>query len=374
MKRLVLKTLLSLTALSMGGAAFARTKSLPPEASGLRSDGVVDLSFPEFGKQHLKISTKEVLLRYPRNPGSKREDFGKVVPLTEAKDANDVLRQLSALQKRDNAVYEVILEGDGQHGSGSKYPLTRRMSAKVPTRVDEQALVRPLGALHAHRPYYDVERVIFSFPGPVDALLAAERIKQMVPSVKQAAPILQRLHVETRFTPNDPIYGSDQWHVNPLLQSLGYISTEPAWDLSKGDLVRISLVDDGCNIEHTDLRSSTTAGFNLITEDNELNGVGFAEHGTRVAGIIGAKQHNRIGVSGVAPRCRMSPLVITIGGTEAPPYRFWRRKNSQKRLPTSVSQALPIIPGGWIGPLLPTRISGWLPWRTPCVARGAGGV
>lgn len=65
--------------------------------------------------------------------------------------------------------------------------------------------------------------------------------------------------------------------------------------------VRVAVVDSGVAVNHQDIRGKVVARYdfrngNATVED--LNG-----HGTHVAGIIGAKTGNRIGVAGGCPRC-----------------------------------------------------------------------
>lgn len=133
-----------------------------------------------------------------------------------------------------------------------------------------------------------------------------------------------------RARPNDPRY-DDQWHHLNIGQINGLPGAdhniEPAWDITtggvtaNGDTIVIAVIDDGTDLDHEDLtanlwRNRDEIPGNGIDDDN--NGYvddffGFdtqrnagtpealqgSNHGTPVAGIIGATGNNGIGVSGV---------------------------------------------------------------------------
>ena len=98
---------------------------------------------------------------------------------------------------------------------------------------------------------------------------------------------------------NDPLYGC-QWHLN---NSNGEdVNVEAVWaEGISGEGVNITVVDDGMDYTHADLRD------NIDTSRNhDYTGSGdihhpLEHHGTKVAGVIAARD-NGIGVRGVAPR------------------------------------------------------------------------
>jgi hypothetical protein len=165
-------------------------------------------------------------------------------------------------------------------------------------------------------------------------------------------------HIDAVQTPNDSLF-SEQWaHPN--------IGVQKAWDITKGDSsVKIGFIDTGVEWDHPDLVGqfavSTKEDINgnglfdgwknteekkdargklvkgdLDGIDNDGNGyvddvIGYDfvdqetlnfgdastrdgipvdenKHGTAVAGVIGAKENNSIGVAGIAPGCRMVAL------------------------------------------------------------------
>ena len=87
----------------------------------------------------------------------------------------------------------------------------------------------------------------------------------------------------------DP-YRKQQWAFDAL-------GIDAAHAITRGENVRVALLDSRTNIGHEDLRS-------VALIENETNGArgAAAQHGTLVAGIIGASKGNGAGIAGVAPR------------------------------------------------------------------------
>lgn len=78
-----------------------------------------------------------------------------------------------------------------------------------------------------------------------------------------------------------------------------------AWTRTRGEGVRVAVVDTGVDWEHPDLAGNVRGGWNLLDParpPDDDNG-----HGTHVAGIIGARDGDG-GVVGVAPRCDLYAL------------------------------------------------------------------
>jgi subtilisin family serine protease len=84
-----------------------------------------------------------------------------------------------------------------------------------------------------------------------------------------------------------------------------------AWIKTKGEGVKIAVLDTGCDLDHPDLKNNILPGVNLINkskdpwDDNK--------HGTHVCGIIAA-ENNDIGVVGVAPNSKIIPVKVLDGG------------------------------------------------------------
>lgn len=73
--------------------------------------------------------------------------------------------------------------------------------------------------------------------------------------------------------------------------------------------VVIAVIDDGVYLDHPDINISN------ISYDTKTLGISQerGNHGTAVAGIIGAKKNNNLGIIGVAPQCKIMSISNVIG-------------------------------------------------------------
>ncbi len=132
--------------------------------------------------------------------------------------------------------------------------------------------------------------------------------------------------------PNDPLYGT-QWYAKS-------IGLPEAWNFAKGSpTVRVAVLDSGVDLTHPDLKDrlwtnrgeipndgidndrngyiDDARGWDFVDEDNDpnpdLTDPGQTEginHGTLVAGLIGAAGNNGEGVTGVNWNVEMLPLRV----------------------------------------------------------------
>ncbi len=81
------------------------------------------------------------------------------------------------------------------------------------------------------------------------------------------------------------------------------LGSEAAWKLSQGDGVVVAMLDTGCFVAHPDLRDAI-----LDARDFTRSRFGPGDvhgHGTHVAGLVGARAGNNIGIRGIAPKCKL---------------------------------------------------------------------
>jgi serine protease len=138
--------------------------------------------------------------------------------------------------------------------------------------------------------------------GAEDGLQIASRLAA-APGVLSAVPDLHL--VRTRHAidipPDDPRYAG-QWYLKRL-------GIEKAWRLSTGDAdTKVVVVDDGCDMEHPDLRDKFIGGRDVLDEDDDPRfepGVPNNAHGTHCAGLVGASTDNGVGMAGVCPECSL---------------------------------------------------------------------
>ncbi len=113
----------------------------------------------------------------------------------------------------------------------------------------------------------------------------------------------------------DPLLG-DEWHL-PVLD------VPPAWNSTKGDGVRIAVIDDGIETLHEDLFPNVVAYRNYRRDVNPASLPLPCDpedtHGTSVAGIAAARDGNGLGIAGVAPRATLAAYnaIAKGAGTEA---------------------------------------------------------
>ena len=109
---------------------------------------------------------------------------------------------------------------------------------------------------------------------------------------------------------NDTFY-EDQWNLKNRGLDGGIsnidVNIESAWNITKGGNVVVALIDNGIDMEHPDLEDNIyDVSFDAVTERPQS--VVWGGHGTACAGIIGAIQNNGVGVSGVAPECKLMSI------------------------------------------------------------------
>lgn len=101
--------------------------------------------------------------------------------------------------------------------------------------------------------------------------------------------------------PSDPLFLS-QWHLwNPTFGLLD-LNVVDVWDDYTGAGVEVAVIDDAVQYTHPDLDDNYSINKDFHFGDNQPNagGIDGDNHGTAVAGIIGAEAGNGIGGVGVA--------------------------------------------------------------------------
>ncbi|MFT4625130.1 MAG: serine protease [Myxococcota bacterium] len=105
--------------------------------------------------------------------------------------------------------------------------------------------------------------------------------------------------VKTAAMPNDP-YFEHQWHMQNL-------DVTKAWETTKGKGVVVAVVDTGVSVGE-DGFYKILQGYDFVDDDTKPeDGNG---HGTHVAGTIGQKANNGVGVAGVAPEVTILPVRV----------------------------------------------------------------
>lgn len=123
---------------------------------------------------------------------------------------------------------------------------------------------------------------------------------QKHPSIDSAGP--NGISALAQVTPSDPLYSSQY---TPKL-----VRAEEAWLIARGKRAIVAILDSGVDPSHPDLKGGLILGHDYINNDGEP----FDDHmhGTHVAGIVGARGNNNVGIAGVAWEAQM--LVIKVCG------------------------------------------------------------
>ncbi len=122
--------------------------------------------------------------------------------------------------------------------------------------------------------------------------------------------------------PNDPLFPR-QWHLentgrNGATRGADVRAME-AWTLTRGSRrITIAVIDDGFDLGHPDLtgRGKIVAPYDFGEEDPDPSPGLRDAHGTACAGVATAVGGNHLGVTGIAPGCRLLPIRIPMDGLD----------------------------------------------------------
>jgi hypothetical protein len=94
---------------------------------------------------------------------------------------------------------------------------------------------------------------------------------------------------------NDPYVG--------LQRGFQQMDVADAHPWSRGEGVKVAVIDTGADILHPDLRDSIAAAVNFVDADDAQ--FQRDRHGTEMAGVIAAVANNREGIVGIAPKAKL---------------------------------------------------------------------
>lgn len=172
---------------------------------------------------------------------------------------------------------------------------------------------------------------------PLDALDMSNRYQESG-SIEFSHPNFVRVIIFRQFIPDDPLF-ANQWHHQNTGQAAGTVDADAdtplAWNITQGAAgTIIAVIDNGFDIGHPDLTPNLWVNAGEIPDgiDNDgnsfvddINGFDFRgndgnpspgvgdNHGTAVAGVVGARGNNALGVSGSCPNCSL--MLIRSGDT-----------------------------------------------------------
>jgi subtilisin family serine protease len=91
------------------------------------------------------------------------------------------------------------------------------------------------------------------------------------------------------------------------------IRAQQAWDLTLGNsAIKVAVVDDAVQTTHPDLTNVCLAGRDVASNDNDPNPPDATfDHGTHVAGIVGAQTNNGLGIASIGFGISIIPIKAT---------------------------------------------------------------
>ena len=111
---------------------------------------------------------------------------------------------------------------------------------------------------------------------------------------------------------NDPMFGQ-LWGLRNTTNAGIDINICNAWTITRGAGVSVAVIDQGIDPNHDDLRGNFhSLSFNAQIGQSPSAFVSSQNHGTHVAGTIGAVKNNRLQVVGVAPESRIMRVSHTL--------------------------------------------------------------
>lgn len=178
---------------------------------------------------------------------------------------------------------------DGVYGGGYS-----DAAGRAAARRTAAAVARSYGlhlAVDWPMPALGLDCYVMDVPEPLQPLEVATRVSRE-PGVAWAQP----MGVFRTLGAGDPLMAQQpaavEWHLDDLHRT------------ATGRDVRVGVVDSGVQADHPDLLDQVAEQVNLVTDRPLVPEL----HGTAVAGIIAAREGNRVGIAGVAPLARIVGL------------------------------------------------------------------
>lgn len=148
----------------------------------------------------------------------------------------------------------------------------------------------PIESLHMHCAVLEV-------PAGTDreALLAKLSHDHRVALTQPVQTFAMRTDTDHAGAYNDPYVG--------LQRGFQQMDVADAHSWSRGDGVRLAIIDTGVDVNHPDLRGSILSAANFVDADDAQ--FRRDRHGTEMAGVIAAVANNGEGIVGIAPQARL---------------------------------------------------------------------
>lgn len=208
-----------------------------------------------------------------------------------------------------------------------------------------------------------------------DALTMANRYHESG-LTNYAEPNFVRL-LKPAYIPNDSLF-PQQWALRNTGQGGGIagqdIHAVNAWDISRGsNAITIAIIDEGVDYTHPDFNvpGKLVTGYDAIRRINDPAPSNNDAHGTACAGIATAGGNNAIGISGVAPNCRLMGVRIAYGAGSG-----WVTDNAKiaDGIRTAVARGADVLSNSWGGGSPSAEITAAIRWAKTNGRAGRGCV
>src|SRR5262245_51460746 len=270
------------------------------------------LQIRQAGQSREYVVSPDELCALTRRPWTRR--------IPAAFTVNDLKSQLAALNELSGAPVALVL----YPRLGPRTDATRRLFRGQVFIQSDRGFIPTSTILPAMKSWRRTGLVADGFlleaKNPVEALSLLRSLRQQ-PGVRECWPLLARMPAK-KLLPNDPLFPR-QWHLRNTGQSGGTpgvdLNVASAWNSFLGDGVLVGIVDDGLQTAHPDLLANASTSLDYDFNDDDLDAnpadLDFDTHGTQVAGLVGARGNNGLGVSGVAPRATLVGVRLLGGPT-----------------------------------------------------------
>lgn len=133
-----------------------------------------------------------------------------------------------------------------------------------------------------------------------------------VPDQQDFAETIKQLRADSRIVlaQENQVFAGLQSGKNNPLAAIAYgphlVNADAAHHCTTGKGVKVAVVDTGAEQEHPDLKGRVTQSSNFVDGgDSSFNS---DRHGTAIAGVIGARANDGIGIYGIAPDAEVSVM------------------------------------------------------------------
>lgn len=251
----------------------------------------------------------------------------KNIPLNGRSMLLNIDSESEIMQLRDNnnieAAYRMLRSEDGD-----MHVLRGEILVKINIEENVESVFSHLNIPYiSEKPIEGLENVfLVCIPSPDQTLDVVNKLAVSELVIYAEPNFITFTKVPTFIAATSDNYDFRQWAIENVTYGFD-VNVLPAWKISKGENVKVAVIDDGIDLDHPDLKANLLPGYDTVDEGTSNKNGGASSndfHGTACAGIIAAVENN-IGVTGIAPKCKIIPVRIA-EAAEMIDYQYsWKR-------------------------------------------------